>query len=436
MKWTAPHSYVTPLPFTEWHLGAQATVPNYIITADIFPNFFIGSEGGNVSKRRGPGRIMVAVQPRFNVRLMRGNEYSQRYGHKLDWSYSFPVRTPSYLPGVTVYYALKNKKFQNFITQFSEAQQRSMVALSLTGTSVREKMSTTYHFLKFVGFHHSNGQDGSHDKAVTRRIFETLSDRPESYRKYTGGYPSYLNDRYFNIYNGNFSNDLVVQGFYSWGKYTLGAEGFSQTESLEAKVPRSEKQRFTKGAGTNDTGARVRHYHNRDRLVNQEVGLQVVPVLGEDQLRERYGLLKTLYRYQCIWAGYYNKSFKGNLRDRIPDSRYELGRLIVESSLALNSLRKANRWDEMNLAGKALTRLNVEAKYHFGRSWLNSSTTSLFASVGWKGQDDYNIMLEDSFVFAKLGLTLGSRIYEDKRDKATDLLFESQTPTPQTASQP
>ena len=55
----------------------------------------------------------------------------------------------------------------------------------------------------------------------------------------------------------------------------------------------------------------------------------------------------------------------------------------------------------------------------------------MYASIGWKGQDDYNIMLEDSFVFAKFGLTLGNRIYEDKRDKDTDLLFESQVPTPQ-----
>ncbi len=405
MKWTSPQSYVT-VPFSEQHLGNKATIPFYLCTADIYPNFFIGSEGKSM--------FMLALTPRVNLRLDKGEEYSNRYKKKLDWNYSQPVRTPSYMPEISLYVIPKNGKFQQFIKDFSELKTAAVADLVQNGESTRKRITGKYNFLKFTALHHSNGQDGSHTKSVVKQIFETLSNRPDSIHIYTGGYPTYLNDRFFNIYNGNFANDLVIQGYYSFGNLKMGEEIFSKK-----RIDNSSKM----------AGKNTFHVHRNDIINNYEFGLQIVPFKGETLLKERYGLTKLLFRYQHISATYFNVNRKkGTLKDRVPDSRYESWRIVAEGSLALNSFKSAYNWNNTGVFGKALTRLNAEIKFmpNYGNK-LKSNSASAFISIGWKGQDDYNIYLEDSFAFVKVGFALGYKIYEDTRNKKDNLMFESQT---------
>jgi hypothetical protein len=360
MKWTSPQSYVT-VPFSEFHAGNKATIPYFLCTADIYPNFFIGSEGRN--------RFMLALTPRVNLRLDKGEEYSFRYKRKLDWNYSQPVRTPSYMPEISLYFIPENVRFQHFIKNFSALKSAAIADLVLNGESTRQAISGKYRFFKLTALHHSNGQDGSHYRSVVKKIFETLSDRPEDFRTYKGGYPTYLDDRFFNIYNGNFANDLVIQAFYNFGSLKMGEEIFSKNP-IQNSSKMADNETF--------------HVHKNDKICNLELGLQVVPLIGETLLKDRYGLTKLLFRYQQISASYYNVNRKqGQLKDRIPDSRYESWRIVCEGSVALNSLKSAYNWNNTGFFGKALTRLNFECKFlpNYGNK-LKSNAASAFISIG------------------------------------------------------
>ena len=117
----------------------------YILTADIMPHFALG----------GP-KLPIAVHftPRFQVRLM--------YDNKPQGDSSFPVRTPSYMPGLTVFFPLMHKW---------------------------NAISNKFLYGSVAAFHHSNGQD-----APALR-----------YNPATG-------IREVNTYNGNFSTNFIEAG--------------------------------------------------------------------------------------------------------------------------------------------------------------------------------------------------------------------------------
>src|SRR4051794_20008736 len=111
----SPRSYACP-PYFD--LGSPKK--SYILSADIIPEFIIGSE-------RLP--FTVHLVTRFMVRILHDN--------KAEGDSSFAVRTPSYMPGGVLYIPLH---YDN-----EESPNISYVSISL--------------------FHHSNGQDGPEFKS-------------------------------------------------------------------------------------------------------------------------------------------------------------------------------------------------------------------------------------------------------------------------------
>lgn len=111
----SPRSYACP-PFLD--LGSPKKW--YILSADIIPEFIIGSE-------RIP--LTVHLVPRYMVRILHDNE--------AEGDSSFAVRTPSFMPGAIVYIPL----------QYEEPE------------------SPTISYMGIALFHHSNGQDGHEFKS-------------------------------------------------------------------------------------------------------------------------------------------------------------------------------------------------------------------------------------------------------------------------------
>lgn len=139
-------NYTVPSYATIPYIGAlgEPKTP-YILTADIMPHFVFGGP-------RSP--LAIHFTPRFKVRLMT-NKGSDS---------SFPVRTPSYMPGATVYI-----KLRRFLSEYN----------------------THYYFASVSFFHHSNGQDGDEYKL----------DTPTNTYK-------------INTYNGNFSTNYIEGAVY------------------------------------------------------------------------------------------------------------------------------------------------------------------------------------------------------------------------------
>jgi hypothetical protein len=112
----------------------------YILSADIIPQFVIGGEWT---------RFTAHLTARYQVRILHNN--------KVAGDSSLPVRTPSFMPGATVYYALHRTP--------PEAKSLNYVSLSV--------------------FHHSNGQDGNE-----------LKENGD-----------------LNLYNGNFSTNYLEPAY-------------------------------------------------------------------------------------------------------------------------------------------------------------------------------------------------------------------------------
>lgn len=138
----APLSYASP-PFSE--LGSSKK--GYILSADISPNFVIG------------GKWMpypIHITTRYKVRIFKDNEVAG--------DHSLPVRTPSFMPGATVFIPL-----QRFLNDYSQ------------------KLS----YLSFAFFHHSDGQDGN----------------------------EFNPDGKINLYNGNFSTNYLELAYHTRKRY-------------------------------------------------------------------------------------------------------------------------------------------------------------------------------------------------------------------------
>jgi len=129
-------SYASP-PFSDW--GAPKAP--YILSADVIPQFAIGGKWSPIA---------LHLTPRFKARIFRNDE--------LAGDSSLPVRTPSYMPGATLYF-----KWDRL-----------------------NRNSKYYKFASVSAFHHSNGQDGN----------------------------SLNPDCTYNQYNGSFSTNFIEPAVY------------------------------------------------------------------------------------------------------------------------------------------------------------------------------------------------------------------------------
>ena len=118
----------------------------YVLSADIIPQFVVGGEWT---------RMAAHLTARYQVRIF--------HDDKIAGDSSQPVRTPSFMPGATVYYALHRTP--------PEIKSLNYVSLSV--------------------FHHSNGQDGNE-----------LKENGE-----------------LNLYNGNFSTNYIEPAYHFRRRY-------------------------------------------------------------------------------------------------------------------------------------------------------------------------------------------------------------------------
>jgi hypothetical protein len=139
----APLSYASP-PFSE--LGSEKN--GYILSADISPNFVIGGSGLPTP---------IHLTARYKVRIFKDNAL---VGDK-----SLPVRTPSFMPGITIFIPLQRYLYNE---------------------SIKLK------YLSVAFFHHSDGQDGDEiDK-----------------------------DGKINLYSGNFSTNYLELAYHFRNRHT------------------------------------------------------------------------------------------------------------------------------------------------------------------------------------------------------------------------
>lgn len=265
-RWNSQQNYVSP-PFSEWHLGNRTTHRNYWLSADINPHFFLFNDSR--------GSFAIDLTPRFLVRILRDSSYSPRDGHLATWDRSLPVRTPSYLPGGTFYFAdwgIQTESLNRF-QPVADTNDRYL----------------PYRYYSISLFHHSNGQDGRHTD------------------------PSQPPNRVFNIYNGNFSINLAGEVGVTWGRWKRGGQTL-----LADLQPGSMNNR-----------------HTWDRIRSWFVGVEHVLIPGESLLTDCgcYGLAKLHLRRQWIDVAHYNDSQTLGI---IPDSQYEKQRFIVDLSLNSN----------------------------------------------------------------------------------------------------
>jgi hypothetical protein len=344
-RWNGLQNYVSP-PFSEWHLGNQTTHRNYYLSADINPHFFLFNDM--------KGSVAIDLTPRYIVRILRDSSYSPRDHQNATWDRSLPVRTPSYLPGGTVYFA------------FSNLNREKLEAFSVFESESDRYLP--YRYYRFSLFHHSNGQDGRNDDPA----------RPPN--------------RNFNIYNGNFSVNLVTELGVTWGYWKKGGQ-----------------------TSLNELSATKMNVHNWDKIRSWFIGVEHVLIPGEPSLKcNCYSLAKLHLRGQWIDVAHYNDPQTLGI---IPDSQYEKQRFIIDVSIGSSKYIGA---------GSGPWRLwpNVEFRYHAGfYQALRSSTTSAFIAAGYRSQDIYNIYLEDSYPFIQLGLVMGFKVHNDQREPFMDGWF-------------
>lgn len=350
-RWNGLQNYLNP-PFTEWHIGDRTTHRNYILSGDINPHFFLFNDL--------KGSFAIDFTPRYTVRILRNKSYSPRDHQLASWDRSLPVRTPSYLPGGTFYFADPWLN-RSTLEQFSQLE-------------YRDDRFLPYRYYSLSLFHHSNGQDGRNDDPT----------RPPN--------------RVFNIYNGNFSVNLIAEAGITWGYWKKGG----RTLIAELRSGAANK-------------------HTWDRVPSWYVGIEHVVIPGEPGLKcNCYSLAKLHLRRQWIDVTHYNNL---NTLSLIPDSQYEKQRFIVDVSLGSNKYigagpRSWHLWP------------NIEFRYHAGSYEIfRSSTTSAFIAAGYRSQDIYNVYLEDSYPFVQVGLVMGFKVHNDMREILMDAFTK---PTPQT----
>jgi hypothetical protein len=268
--------------------------------------------------------LMFALyfNPEFEVRIFNND--------KSVGDSSLPVRTASSRPGGELFIShsalYKKGRNQNF------------------GFSVK-------------GYHHSNGQDGEE--------FNT-TDKPWGKKGY------------FNTYNGNFSDDFVVE-----------VNGIMFQKNTSNTVNRYLKFGYSKSTGSAE-------------------GMKKYNVYGTN----RFNLL---YTYK--WSPNYKRNIVDHKNKKvynITDKSYPVERLRVEffASLITNTMNVG----PINNLSKATfsDRINFHSTLHFRLPGFNAA--GLFFEGGYYGQDTYNAYFQRSAWFAKTGLSFGLFTYPKQAD--------------------
>lgn len=301
----------------------------YVLNADIQPRVPLGKRWTlGARKYKNPVLLNVHFVPWFKVRILANDE------DRADSS--LPVRTPSYMPGFEAFFAMANWWRPEAITR-------------------------TY--LSLVGYHHSNGQDG------------------------TGG--EFVNG-YFNTYNGDFSDDFVVQGHVGrFWRTRADTEKPAKLSGIERtrRLPGSYRITHLKAGlsihpSMTDT---VMPFYGNVR--GQLVFTRITGPYTQDVQRDRE---HACYHSDDVLAPQERLRFEARMSMILdPPNAYQRGPYEQPRPIAWSDLSK-----RMNLYGTLF--------YHLPRV-----PTALFAQAGYYGSDPYNAYFQESLFFWRIGLAMG-----------------------------
>jgi len=319
----------------------------YIFKADINPyfNFFSSPKSS------------FAAYAVARVKIRNFNSEPQRFTFSLDsTNNSLPVRTPSFMPAVNLYWAP-----YSFNIGENNVYKRTPSNSAKTPFYRRRQI-----FFKLTLEHHSNGQDGDEYDSVAVPTF----DNP---------------DRIFNVTNGTFGKNLygiLFAGFSTITKFDrspLGNLNFLIRRPLDSTniLTSSGKERafWRKNIGTNFT------------------------TINSIQL----GLEHQFLKYSPGLALYYPKNF---LHAKFNHSMFNIGQNDESSEIQRFTIYAMFGMNDVLLFDNSdfFRRLNIEFQYNWKIPF--SPSGNIFINGGYKGWDDYNIYFEDNYWFFNIGFSV------------------------------
>lgn len=224
--------------------------------------------------------------------------------------------------------------------------------------------SSVFDYITFQVMHHSNGQDGC---ALNGYSYDANNNCIQDRNLLPG-------ESIFNQYNGSFSTNFIEIGY-----------NLSRQRS-NVNVRRLSNYVFPFKRNTY-TGGNILNYFY--------VGYQHHFGNIEPALRGRYGLHKLIFKYKRISSTRWINS---------DVSQSEADRLLIRLSSNISKIDKLPNFNFYN-------RFALDLKYYFTWRKVSSKSTAFFLMAGYKGQDEYNIYLEDDFLYAGFGLSVGNLFY-------------------------
>lgn len=307
----------------------------FILNADIQTPIGLGG------KRWGKKWLStVHIIPQFKVRIFDNDP--------MQGDSSLPVRTPSYMPGIT--YFGTHKKIWN--------------------QPVKEGMGSLFTGLKM--FHHSDGQDA----------------------------PEFYQDGSINTYSGDFGEQLVFEfmigGIYGWKCNTpKSRKGIKKTpkNGKSFTVRRSERADFDRRLysklsyewheKTTMTNIAYSEYnlYGRHRL-NLQAGVSIIPSFVDLIYSEKEGKFVTV----------------------TPTQQKETFRFVLNTSYILD--KNYNKGDAANQQKVSFLDVSRRLNVNFTAYWRirNTPFAGLFVQVGYYGSDPYNVYFQQSMWQWRAGL--------------------------------
>lgn len=293
-------------------------------------------------------RFAVLLHPDFEIRLLQND--------KSVGDTSTPVRTPSYLPGVTFFF---------------------------THATMWDK-HPSQHYVGFKVYHHSNGQDGVHFRAQ--------------------------DNGYYNRYNGDFSDNVCFEFIYG------GFFGSKESKVLHPNKLFSNNHNRVLSISHNffwrtsfelRPGTMIDPFLNTNNLYGRyrshaQFGWIYAPVYQELVRSGKETLLngepQKMERFR-LWIDL----------DYIQDLNYNSGAVILPlDANAGNTLKAVPLYD-------VAKRLNVAVTGSF-RLW-GVPFAGIFAQLGYQGSDPYNAYFQQSRFFVRAGISAGWLLYKPRSQR-------------------
>lgn len=336
------------------HMGKR----NYLLNAKIVQPFVV-VEGADFGLKE--FRFTIHAEPFFHVRILR-NDTSQN-------DTSSPVRTPSYMPGASVYIQGFGREVLGFVLGFRDYskgfdQTKRDSLFESIGEWWRRKVNASEieyrgNYLKLRLFHHSNGQN-----------LNTVIDTTGNINAGTSP-PGYVNR-----FNGDFGINI---------NFEIGL-GFWKADTTDFFGSRKRSKRMLYfgyyepiwGAGVTDFIDRL---HPSERLVFRLTRIYY----GDDFVKRRVGKKRAVI---------------GAVKD-VEDFRWELYLSYTTDFNWWNGPIQDEFWVPLDHA----RRVNMSSTFHWRLPF--ASGTTVFGEIGWYGSDPYNTYYQRSILTARFGLGFG-----------------------------